>query len=104
MLIAFVMTLAPVTAACSSCQTGLLDGVLVADGSGLSVRSANGATTAVAWPPGYGVREESGTRVLVDVAGSVKGREGDPIEVVGGLWTDDVWHACNDFSPKSTVS
>ena len=104
MLFAFVMTLAPLTGACSSCQTGLLDGVLVANGSGLSIRSANGATTAVAWPPGYGSRDESGTRLLVDATGRVSAREGDSIEVVGGLGTDGVWHVCSDVSPKSTAS
>jgi hypothetical protein len=103
MLIAFALSLVPVTAACSSCQTGSLDGVLVADGSGLSVSTANGASTPVAWPPGYGFREESGRRLLVDAAGSVIGREGDTIEVVGGLGTDDIWHACSDLSPKSMV-
>lgn len=100
--IAFVTTLVLLTDGCQSgCQTGLQDGVLVAGGTGLSVRASDGVTSTIVWPPGYLIRND-GTWVLVDPSGSVKAREGDHIQVAGGLGTDGIWHACGDITVVPT--
>ena len=100
--IAFVTTLVLFADGCQSgCQTGLQDGVLVAGGTGLSVRAADGVTSTIDWPPGYLIRNDGGW-VLVDPSGGIKAREGDHIQVAGGLGPDGVWHACGDISVMPT--
>jgi len=100
--IAFVTTFALFTGGCQSgCQTGLQDGVLVAGGTGLSVRAADGVTSTIDWPPGYLIRNDGGW-VLEDPSGSIKAREGDHIQVAGGLGLDGVWHACGDITVVPT--
>jgi hypothetical protein len=100
--IVFVTTLVLLIGGCQSgCLTGLQDGVLVSGGTGLSVRAPNGVTSTIDWPPGYVVRNDGGW-VLVDPSGSIKAREGDHIQVAGGLGPDGVWHACGDITVLPT--
>ena len=100
--IVFVMTLVLFTCGCQSgCQTGLQDGVLVAGGTGLWVRAADGVISTIDWPPGYLIRNDGGW-VLVDSSGSIKAREGDHIQVAGGLGPDGIWHACGDITVMPT--
>ncbi len=79
------------------CQTGLSEGVLVADDGGLGIR-ADGILTRVVWPFGYTIRMEGATRTLVDLGGTIKAREGDHVAVTGGLGTDGFLHACDDIA------
>jgi hypothetical protein len=96
-VVVLVAILAPAAAACTACPTALAEGVLVADGDTLALRTATGETNHIVWPAGYGVREDSGQRVLVDWLGSIKAREGDHVRAGGGVGTDDRFHACGDI-------
>lgn len=95
----FVIALAPVVAGCTSaCQSGLADGVLVQNVGELDLMAPDGTTSPVAWPSGYTIRDVAGRKTLFDSTGTAKAREGDHIQVAGGLGTDDRWHACGDIT------
>ena len=85
----------------TGCSTALAEGTLVARGKDLVLQATTGETNAVAWPSGYGVREDSGSLVLVDRFGSVKAREGDRIGVAGGVGVDNVFHGCGDVAVET---
>ena len=77
-----------------ACMMALLSGTLVEDPrSGLAVSDGQGNVTPVEWPYGYSARNELSTIVLVDDRGQVVGREGDQVQLGGGLG-DEVWYAC----------
>jgi len=96
--VSLLVLVSPMVSACQACQTAAADGVLVAVDSSLGVRDETGGINAVVWPFGYGVQERDGTRVLVDWLGNPKAREGDHIQVGGGLQSDGLWHACGDIT------
>lgn len=78
------------TASLGGCPTALLQGTLVRVDGTLGVQpTPPGGAMPVAWPIGYGVRDDQGVLVLtrflvVDVA-----REGDTVSVGGGISADD---------------
>ena len=81
-------------AGCASCPTALARGVLVADGSDLRLQDPSGGTNVVRWPEGYRVSSEGDRLVLRDFLGFVKAREGDLIEMGGGVGPDGVFAGC----------
>jgi hypothetical protein len=97
MAVALVASLAASVAGCeTACPLALADGVLVREGDALVLQGTNGDTEVVHWPSGYRVRDDGGTLVLVDWLGGVKAREGDRIQVGGGVGTDEVFRGCGD--------
>jgi hypothetical protein len=78
------------TASFGGCPTALLQGTLVRVDGTLGVQQTPpGRAMPVAWPIGYGVRDDEGVLVVsrflvVDVA-----REGDTVSVGGGMSADD---------------
>jgi hypothetical protein len=77
-----------------ACMDALLGGRLTKSvASGLSVTSADGASTPVEWPFRYSAVEVAGRVQLLDETGRVVAREGDEINVGGGFG-NNVWHAC----------
>ena len=91
-------TLATSTTGCLGCPTALATGVLVADGPDLVLQSPDGAIENVRWPHGYRVGAEGDHLVLTDFFGSEKAREGDRIEMAGGVGTDNVFAGCGDVT------
>ncbi len=57
----------------------------------------SGATEVVVWPDGYGVRPDSDALVLTNRFGFAMAREGDRIEMGGGVGGDDLFHGCGDI-------
>lgn len=77
-----------------ACMMALLSGTLVEDPrSGLAVSDGQGNITPVEWPYGYSARNELSTIVLVDERGQAVAREGDQVQLGGGLG-NELWHAC----------
>lgn len=77
-----------------ACEQALLAGELVASNlSGLAIRNAD-TVTEVLWPFGYTANRESAGLVLRDPTGKVVGREGQRVEMSGGLGANNVWTAC----------
>lgn len=78
------------TASLGGCPTALLQGTLAnVDGTLGVEQTSPGRAMPVAWPIGYGVRDDQGVLVLtrflvVDVA-----REGDTVSIGGGMSADD---------------
>ena len=82
----------------------LLGGRLVKSvASGLSVTSADGASTAVEWPFRYSAVEVAGRIQLLDETGKVVAREGDEI-TVGGGFGNNLWHACAPVTVTKAAS
>ena len=64
-----------------------------------------GLRSTVVWPSGYRVRVDGDTLVLADRFGTIKARQGDTIEVGGGVGDDGLFRACGDVwtvSPSPT--
>lgn len=79
------------------CPTALTSGVLSASGADLVLADETGATHVVVWPDGYGVRPDSDRLALTNRFGFVMAREGDRIDMGGGVGADDVFHGCGDI-------
>jgi hypothetical protein len=94
LLVLVLLATSVATAGCVGCPTALARGVLVAEGSDLRLQDASGATSPVRWPEGYRVDKENDRLVLRDFFGSVKAREGDLIEMGGGVGPDGVFRGC----------
>lgn len=62
--------------------------------NGLALQAPDGATTLVLWPFGYSTRGFVGSMELVDDQGRVIAREGDNVEVGGGMGGDGFFAAC----------
>jgi hypothetical protein len=62
--------------------------------SGLALVDSTGHVTEVLWPFGYTARRGVSGVELVDEKGAVVAREGDFVEMGGGLGANDVWGAC----------
>jgi hypothetical protein len=101
-VIAVLAVVGAVNAGCAmSCATALADGVLVAQDNTLVLRAPTGETSPIAWDSGTSVRVDNGKLALVDWLGGVKAREGDHIQVAGGVSTDDIFHACGPIAVVS---
>ena len=88
-----------------ACPLALAEGVLVADGTNLVLEAPTGQRNTVVWPSGYSVRVDGDTLVLADRFGTIKARQGDTIEVGGGVGEDGLFRACGDVwtvSPSPT--
>jgi hypothetical protein len=78
-----------------ACMDALLSGTLVRHpASGLGV-DGGGQRYAVEWPFGWSARIETGRVVLVDDKGALIAREGDKVEMGGGLG-NAIWYTCGD--------
>jgi hypothetical protein len=89
-----VGSIATTVAGCSSCPTGRIDGVLVADGSDLSLQIRNDGTVKVVWPRGSFVRTDGDHPVVTDIVGVVIAREGDWIQMSGEFGADGLFVGC----------
>jgi hypothetical protein len=79
-----------------ACMLALTSGTLARHPeTGLGIAGPEGTVQAVEWPFGYSAWTEVSQTVLVDETGKVIAREGDQIEVGGGLGNgEQLWHAC----------
>ena len=78
-----------------ACDAALTGGRLVSSReSGLAIQPPGQPTLAVTWPFGYKAGGFVGSLELQDETGRVLAREGDVIEVGGGLGGDGSWIAC----------
>ena len=77
------------------CDLALTSGRLVSSAqSGLALVDSTGHVTEVLWPFGYAARRGLSGGELVDEKGAAVAREGDLVEMGGGLGANDVWGAC----------
>ena len=79
------------------CPTALASGVLTARGADLLLADDTGAPMDVVWPDGYSVRRDGDRLSLVNRFGFVMAREGDRIDMGGGVGMDGRFHGCNDI-------
>jgi hypothetical protein len=82
-----------------ACMDALMGGTLAKHAqTGLGIADQDGAVIPVEWPFGYSARMESAKVALVDGSGMVVAREGDRIQVGGGMGAgpvpNAVWFAC----------
>ena len=79
-----------------ACDAALTAGRLVSSReSGLALGPAGGGPTIpVTWPFGYSAGGFVGSLELRDETGRVLAREGDFVQVGGGMGGDDSWVAC----------
>ena len=87
-----------------ACPTALATGVLTASGTDLLLTDDTGTPDDVVWPDGYSVRRDGDALVLVNRFGFVMAREGDRIDVGGGVMTDDRFHGCGDVVVRVAAS
>jgi hypothetical protein len=80
-----IVLVAPLSG-CTACPTALLEGTLVANGSGgLSVRAPEGGIVPVHWPSGVGVGHEGDQLVLTNPLGQPIAHEGEFVSMAGGV-------------------
>jgi hypothetical protein len=78
-----------------ACMAALITGKLArVAGSGLGLTVVGGPPVVVDWPFRYSARDEGGRIALVDETGTVVAREGEMVQMAGGLGQLDVWFAC----------
>jgi hypothetical protein len=100
-----LVALSGTSASCSvGCPTALASGVLTASGTDLLLTDDTGAPMDVVWPDGYSVRRDGDALALVNRFGFVMAREGDRIDMGGGVGTDDRFHGCNDIVVRAPAS
>ncbi len=76
-------------------MAALAQGTLVPDPrSGLAIAAPTGERTPVMWPFGYSARLVDGVIELLDDAGTFVAREGDAVEMGGGLGPNGFFFAC----------
>lgn len=80
------------------CRLALAAGTLVAEGGALVLRATSGVTEAIEWPSGYSTRLQGGSLILVDPDGGIRARQGDFVQLGGGVGNDGVFHACGDVT------
>lgn len=90
------LVLRTAAAPAGGCDAALTAGRLVSSReSGLSLRPADGGPNiAVTWPFGYSAGGFVGSLELRDEEGRLLAREGDFVQVGGGMGGDDSWVAC----------
>lgn len=77
-----------------ACMMALAEGILVVDPrSGLALRGGD-RVTPVVWPALYSAARIDGVITLLDENRRPVAREGDRVQVGGGLGTGDFWYAC----------
>lgn len=86
------------SATAGACRSALAEGYLVADHGGLTLHNLVGDIEDVEWPPGYSVRGDGDSVVLVDPNGAIKARPGDYVKFGGGVGNDDVFHGCGEVT------
>lgn len=91
------------------CMQALMHGTLTKhEATGLGIADRNGVVLPVEWPFGYSARMEVSKIVLVDEKGFVVAREGDFIQVGGGMGTgpapNAVWFACGPVTVTRAAS
>jgi hypothetical protein len=82
-----------------ACMDALMGGILAKQAqTGLGIADQDGAVIPVEWPFGYSARMEGAKIALMDASGVVVAREGDRIQVGGGMGPrpapNAVWFAC----------
>jgi len=79
-----------------ACMAALMTGKLARNpGSGLGLdHGPAGPPTVVEWPFRYSARDEGGQIALLDETGRVVAREGDTVQMGGGLGQLNIWYTC----------
>lgn len=90
------LVLRTAAAPATACDAALTSGRLVSSReSGLALTPADGGPNiVVTWPFGYSADGFVGNLELRDETGRTLAREGDFVQVGGGMGGDDVWVAC----------
>jgi hypothetical protein len=79
----------------AGCDLALASGTLTNNRpDGLALRAADGSIQRVLWPFGYSSRGFVGSMELVDPTGAAIAREGDFIQMGGGLDGEGIFAAC----------
>ena len=100
-----LVTVGAGSAGCTlTCPAALATGVLTASGAELVLAGETGDTHVVAWPDGYGVRQDGDRLVLTNRFGIVMAREGDRIDMGGGVGANDVFQGCGDVVVRAAAS
>ena len=91
-------------AGCMGCPTALLEGTLVADGTGgLAVQAPEGGVIEVHWPDGVGVGTDGDHLALKNPLGFVIAREGEFVSMAGGVPGDSPeFAACGPIAVKAS--
>ena len=102
----FATSLALAGAACSGCPMALLEGTLVANGSGgLAVKAPEGRVVPVHWPSGVGVGHDGDQLVLTNPLGLAIAHEGEFVSMGGGVPGDGPeFDACGPIAVSATRS
>lgn len=104
--IVLAVTLAVGMAGCSmgGCPAALASGILVAQGDELVLRAESGEVMRVRWPSGYSVGTDAdGALVLTHIFNGIVARQGDAVNVGGGVPYDDgVFQGCGDVWVSAT--
>ena len=90
-------------AGCSGCATALLEGVLVADGTGgLAVRAGENVVP-VDWPDGVGIGKDDDLLVLTNPLGLAIAHEGELVSIGGGSALDGPgFAACGPITVRAS--
>ena len=81
------LAIAPATAGCVGCATGLYEGVLTEQAGDLVVvPEGGGRGERVKWPSGYGVHKDGDALVIADFFGSVKARRSGRRQASFRMW------------------
>jgi hypothetical protein len=91
------------------CMDALMSGTLAKEQeTGLGIADQDGIVLPVEWPFGYSARMEVSKVVLVDEKGFVVAREGDEVQVGGGMGAgpapNAVWFACGPVTVTRPAS
>ena len=62
--------------------------------SGLGLTTPGQPAVAVEWPFRYSARDEGGRIALLDETGVVVAREGDKVQMGGGMGQFNIWYTC----------
>jgi hypothetical protein len=106
LVVAIALLMPVATAACVSCPTGLLTGVLTQQADELVViPDGGGPAERLIWPSGHGIRADDDTLVVTDLFGIVRARAGDSVRLGGGERDSETWVVCGQFEaePHQTV-
>jgi hypothetical protein len=78
-----------------ACDMALVSGTLTNNRpNGLALRTPDGEGILILWPFGYQSRGFVGSMELVDDKGQAIAREGDVVEMSGGMGADGLFVAC----------
>jgi hypothetical protein len=104
MILAIVL-FAPLSG-CTACPTALLEGTLVANGSGgLAVQAPEGGIVAVHWPSGVGVGHDGDQLVLTNPLGQPIAHQGEFVSMAGGVLGDTpAFDACGPIAVSASRS